>query len=91
MGGSLMDGRRGPGFFTAFYTRRAFRIFPVYYVALSLMLIVSYPAEGGCGTQITSIRLFMLLTRRTSWQRCEVWMGRCSSRFGRWRLKTRRS
>jgi peptidoglycan/LPS O-acetylase OafA/YrhL len=38
--GRTADGRLAPGFFRAFYLRRALRILPLYYLAVALLLLV---------------------------------------------------
>jgi peptidoglycan/LPS O-acetylase OafA/YrhL len=38
IGGILLDNRGSPSYFRTFYTRRAFRIFPIYYVVVSLVI-----------------------------------------------------
>ncbi len=40
--GILLDTRRSPNYFKSFYARRALRIFPLYYVVLSAILILSH-------------------------------------------------
>jgi peptidoglycan/LPS O-acetylase OafA/YrhL len=46
IGGILIDNRGSPNFFSTFYTRRALRIFPIYYVVLALGLAFSDTAQG---------------------------------------------
>jgi peptidoglycan/LPS O-acetylase OafA/YrhL len=41
IGGILLDNRNSPSYFRTFYTRRAFRIFPIYYVVVSLVIFAS--------------------------------------------------
>jgi peptidoglycan/LPS O-acetylase OafA/YrhL len=41
IGGILMDNRNSPNLFSTFYVRRAFRIVPIYYVVLTVVLLVS--------------------------------------------------
>lgn len=41
IGGILLDTRCGPGYFKNFYTRRAFRILPVYYLLITILTIAS--------------------------------------------------
>jgi peptidoglycan/LPS O-acetylase OafA/YrhL len=41
IGGILIDNRDSPSYFRTFYWRRAFRIFPIYYVVISLVLLAS--------------------------------------------------
>ncbi|ODM71656.1 acyltransferase family protein [Bradyrhizobium elkanii] len=43
IGGTLLDGREQGGYFTSFYGRRAFRILPLYWLAL----LISPPAHWG--------------------------------------------
>jgi hypothetical protein len=38
IGGILMDNRNSPSYFSTFYIRRGFQIFPIYYVMVSLVL-----------------------------------------------------
>jgi peptidoglycan/LPS O-acetylase OafA/YrhL len=46
VGGILMDNRDAPRFFSAFYARRAFRIFPIYYLVVCLALAFSDATRG---------------------------------------------
>ena len=39
IGGILLDNRSSPSYFAAFYIRRGFRIFPVYYLTVTLLLL----------------------------------------------------
>src|SRR5438045_1905986 len=39
IGGILLDNRVSPSYFATFYTRRGFRIFPIYYVTIILVLL----------------------------------------------------
>ena len=41
--GILIDTRSAPHFFKTFYTRRALRIFPLYYATLALLLLLAHP------------------------------------------------
>jgi peptidoglycan/LPS O-acetylase OafA/YrhL len=41
IGGILMDNRSSPQFFSTFYIRRAFRIVPIYYIVLAVVLLSS--------------------------------------------------
>lgn len=41
IGGILLDNRGSPSYFRTFYLRRAFRIFPIYYVVISLVLLAA--------------------------------------------------
>jgi peptidoglycan/LPS O-acetylase OafA/YrhL len=51
--GILYDSKNAPHFYKNFYARRALRIFPLYYLALTLVLIASHaaPALGVWGTE----------------------------------------
>ncbi len=42
IGGILLDNRDGERFFSTFYIRRAFRIFPIYYAVLVLVLLTDH-------------------------------------------------
>jgi peptidoglycan/LPS O-acetylase OafA/YrhL len=39
IGGILLDNRASPSYFATFYIRRGFRIFPIYYLTVSLVLL----------------------------------------------------
>ena len=39
IGGILLDNRSSPSYFSSFYIRRGFRIFPIYYMTISLVLV----------------------------------------------------
>lgn len=49
IGGILMDSRDSPSYFATFYIRRGFRIFPIYYLTVTLVLLalagLSHPSE----------------------------------------------
>jgi peptidoglycan/LPS O-acetylase OafA/YrhL len=54
IGGILLDVRESPRFFRTFYARRAFRIFPLYYLTLALYFL----GLALVGPEATSWRLF---------------------------------
>lgn len=54
IGGILLDVRASPRFFGTFYARRAFRIFPLYYLTLALYFV----GLALAGAHATSWRLF---------------------------------
>ncbi len=47
LGGILMDHRRAPNLFRVFYARRAFRIWPLYYLVVGVLLLAPQPWELG--------------------------------------------
>jgi peptidoglycan/LPS O-acetylase OafA/YrhL len=47
IGGILMDNRSSPSYFSTFYIRRDFRIFPIYYVTVSLALAATLWQRAG--------------------------------------------
>jgi len=47
IGGILMDNRSSPSYFSTFYIRRGFRIFPIYYVTVSLALAATLWQRAG--------------------------------------------
>jgi peptidoglycan/LPS O-acetylase OafA/YrhL len=49
IGGILLDNRESPSYFATFYTRRAFRIVPIYYLTIALVLLALpwFPQFGG--------------------------------------------
>jgi peptidoglycan/LPS O-acetylase OafA/YrhL len=47
LGGILMDNRRAPNLFRVFYARRAFRIWPLYYLVVGVLLLAPQPWEIG--------------------------------------------
>jgi len=49
IGGILLDHRGEPHYFSTFYIRRAFRIFPIYYVTITLVLLLTAAASSGVG------------------------------------------
>jgi peptidoglycan/LPS O-acetylase OafA/YrhL len=47
IGGILLDQRGSPNYFSTFYIRRAFRIFPIYYLTITLVLVATAIAARG--------------------------------------------
>lgn len=47
IGGILLDHRGSPNYFSTFYIRRAFRIFPIYYLTITLVLVLTAVAASG--------------------------------------------
>jgi peptidoglycan/LPS O-acetylase OafA/YrhL len=49
--GILVDSRSRPDYFRGYYTRRALRIFPLYYLVLLALFIMTHVSKAGGGTE----------------------------------------
>ena len=53
--GILVDTRSRPDYFRNYYIRRSLRIFPLYYVLLLALFVMTHVSQGGGGTEYTQM------------------------------------
>ncbi len=63
IGGILIDNKNSPNYFKTFYTRRFFRIFPLYYLFLAMMILLSFLLNSNINSlYYREISIFSYLT-----------------------------
>jgi peptidoglycan/LPS O-acetylase OafA/YrhL len=63
IGGILLDNRESENYFSTFYIRRGFRIFPIYYVTISVVLLILWAtsAQEWSGARLPALPYFAYL------------------------------